>query len=302
MCGEPFNSVYECAVLLIFNGIALSGSGRCPIGRHYALVYPSLRVAACESGPLPKGLIMREHTFDAEEAALRPKSARLEDALSDRMARAASERRSDVLGDSGILDLQRTVGNSGVTSMIEEESSPVHEVIASGGRPLDPEIQGDMETRLGHDFGDVRVHDDAAAHESAVAVNAHAYTVGNNVVFQRDRYDPSSSEGRVTLAHELTHVVQQRSGPVDGTSAPGGIKVSDPSDRFEREASGTAERAMASPLAAAATHSVQRDAVEDSASAPVQRQEPPAEEAEEEEPVQGTFVQRQDEEEEAAEE
>ena len=54
------------------------------------------------------------------------------------------------------------------------------------------------------------------------------------VVFQRDRYDPSSHEGRVTLAHELTHVVQQRSGPVEGTSAPGGIKVSDlsPALRF----------------------------------------------------------------------
>ena len=132
--------------------------------------------------------------------------------------------------------------------MQDEEPSPVHDVINSGGgQPLEPGVRADMEARLGHDFGDVRVHDDARAEESARAVNAHAYTVGSNIVFQRDRYDPSSDAGRVTLAHELTHVVQQRSGPVDGTSAPGGIRLSDPSDRFEREAAANAERAMENP-------------------------------------------------------
>jgi len=45
--------------------------------------------------------------------------------------------------------------------------------------------------------------------ESAKAVHANAYTVGSNVVFQRDQFDPSSDQGRLTLAHELTHVVQQ---------------------------------------------------------------------------------------------
>ena len=107
-----------------------------------------------------------------------------------------------------------------------------------------------MEGRLGQDFGDVRVHDDAAAHRSAEAVNAHAYTVGSNVVFQRDKYDPGSDAGRTMLAHELTHVVQQRSGPVDGTPTGGGIKVSDPSDRFEREAAANAERVMSAPAPA----------------------------------------------------
>jgi hypothetical protein len=140
-----------------------------------------------------------------------------------------------------------------------------------------------MEGRLGHDFGDVRVHDDSAAHDSAKAVNAHAYTVGSNVVFQRDKYDPGSDAGKTMLAHELTHVVQQRSGPVEGSSAPGGIKVSDPSDRFEREASANAERVMAGPVPTVAP------------TADVQRDEAPAEEEKEEE-VQGAFVQREEEE------
>ena len=238
---------------------------------------------------------MRDHSFDSEESALRPKAARIEEPVTDQMGKAAAEGRSDVLGGAGVLDLQRAVGNAGVTSMLEEDRSPVHDVISSGGRPLEPNVRDDMETRLGHDFGDVRVHDDGAAHDSATAVNAHAYTVGSNVVFQRDKYDPSSSDGRTMLAHELTHVVQQRSGPVDGTSAPGGIKVSDPSDRFEREAAATAERAMSAPVTVPApgpATSVQRHAADDLA--PVQRQ---AAGEEEEEPVQGTFVQRQEEEE-----
>jgi hypothetical protein len=93
----------------------------------------------------------------------------------------------------------------------------------------------------------------------------------------------------------LTHVVQQRSGPVDGTAAGGGIQVSDPGDRFEREASANAERVMSGPAPAAAVagpavqrhaddeHDVQRDAT--SAEPAVQR-----EGEEEEEPVQGSFT------------
>ena len=188
------------------------------------------------------------------------------------------------------MDLQRVAGNAGVASALEdEERSPVHDVVGSGGRGLDSDVRSDMETRLGADFGDVRIHDDTAAHESATSVGAHAYTVGSNVVFQRDAYDPSSQQGRTTLAHELTHVMQQRSGPVDGTTAPGGIRVSDPSDRFEREAADNATRVMGEPSAApAAAPAVQREAASGSA---VQREE--AEEPEEE-AVQGLFVQREE--------
>jgi hypothetical protein len=229
---------------------------------------------------------MHKHSADEERDSLRPKAARLDEEVPDRHGRAAVAGRTDVLGSEGLLDLQRAAGNAGVTSMLEEERSPVHDVISSGGRPLDPGVRTDMEQRMGQDFGDVRIHDDSAAAASAQAVNAHAYTVGSNIVFQRDRYDPGSAEGQTTLAHELTHVVQQRSGPVDGTSAPGGIQLSDPSDRFEREAAVNAERVMAGSMTPAATSATTGPAV--------QRQEA----GETEEPVQGLFVQREGEEEE----
>ena len=245
---------------------------------------------------------MHKHSEDEERDSLRPKAARLEEDLPDHFGRAAAAGRTDVLGADGLLGLQRVAGNSGVSSMLEEERSPVHDVINSGGRPLDTDVRTDMEQRLGHDFSDVRVHDDSAAAASAQAVNAHAYTVGSNIVFQRDRYDPGSAEGRTTLAHELTHVVQQRSGPVDGTSAPGGIKVSDPSDRFEREAASNAERVMAAPAGVAPTTSAAAPAVQrheaGDGEEPVQGLFVQRQGEEEEEPVQGLFVQREGEEEE----
>ena len=188
-----------------------------------------------------------EHDHEAPES-LRPKASRVEEGDAALAARAAAAGRWDVAGPAGVLDLQRSAGNAGVAAALgeqaEEERSPVHDVVGGGGRPLDPEVRTDIESRLGHDFGDVRVHDDDRAHDSARAVNAHAYTVGSNIVFQRGRFDPDSDAGKVTLAHELTHVVQQRSGPVDGSPAAGGINVSDPSDRFEREAAANAERVM----------------------------------------------------------
>src|SRR4051812_6751709 len=161
---------------------------------------------------------MHEHLNDERRDPFRPRGARIDAELPAHAGPAAAAGRSDVLDPESLLGLQRSVGNAGVSSLLEEERSPVHDVISSGGRPLEPDTRAEMESRLGYDFSDVRVHDDSAASASAKAVNAHAYTVGSNVVFQRDRYDPGSHEGKVTLAHELTHVVQQRSGPVEGTS------------------------------------------------------------------------------------
>jgi uncharacterized protein DUF4157 len=120
-------------------------------------------------------------------------------------------------------------------------------------------------------------------------------------VFQRDKYDPGSQEGRTTLAHELTHVVQQRSGPVDGTAAPGGISVSDPSDRFEREAAAAADRVMAdpSPAPAGAGPAVQRHAGdEESVQGLFVQRDGEGLEDEDETAVQGRFVQREGEEDE----
>ncbi len=217
-----------------------------------------------------------------EGDSLRPKAARLEERDDPTLWRAAAERRPDVLGPEGLLSMQRLVGNRRVQRVVGEERSPVLDVLSSSaGSPLEEPVRADMEARLGQDFSDVRVHTGDAAHESARSVNAHAYTVGNNVVFQRGSYDPASSQGQTMLAHELTHVVQQRNGPVDGTPTGDGVRVSDPSDGFEREAAATAERAMSEPPQHVHVPTAPTNA------AGVQRQA-----SEEEEDVQGAFIQR----------
>lgn len=244
---------------------------------------------------------MHGHEFDSE-TSFRPKGDRIQHEETDLLGRAAVAGRPDVLGPAGMLGLQRAVGNAGVGAVVEEERSPVHDVVSSGGgSPLEADVREDMEGRFGQDFSDVRVHTGSSAHDSAKSVNAQAYTVGSNIVFQRDKYDPSSDSGKHMLAHELTHVVQQRSGPVEGTDTGGGVKVSDPSDRFERDAVANADRLMSAPAAP-----VQRCEDHGSGDEAVQRMvvqredAPPAEEGEEEKTAQ-TYVQRAEEEEEAAE-
>lgn len=107
-----------------------------------------------------------------------------------------------------------------------------------------------MESRLGADFSDVRVHTGPTAQRSAAEIGARAYTSGSDVVIGAGGGD------KHTLAHELTHVIQQRQGPVSGTDTGDGLRVSDPGDRFERAAEANARRVMSGPAP------VQRDACE----------------------------------------
>jgi Domain of unknown function (DUF4157) len=178
------------------------------------------------------------------------------------------------LSPASILGLQRTVGNASVVQLLgadEEQASPVHDVVGNGGgSPLDDGVRNDMEGRFGQSFSDVRVHTDAKASESAESVGANAYTVGNDIVFRSGHFDASSPVGQRTLAHELTHVVQQRSGPVDGSPAAGGIALSNPSDRFEQAADRSADQVVSAGSPAELDESedsvqrvVQRDAAED---------------------------------------
>src|SRR3989454_11915182 len=201
---------------------------------------------------------MQSHENDlliSPESHIAP--AKRKDAAESAGPEALMQGRTDVLTPSAVMHLQKTAGNATVTAALEEqETSPVKDVVGSGGgSPLERDTRSFMESRLGADFSDVRVHTDGKATEAARSVQAYAYTVGNDVVFQSDKFAPDSDSGQRMLAHELTHVVQQRSGPVAGTPAPGGIQISNPSDSFEQAAESSADRVM-SPSAPSSTESV----------------------------------------------
>jgi Domain of unknown function (DUF4157) len=135
--------------------------------------------------------------------------------------------------------LQRRAAN---THSVSSVPSIVHDVLSSPGRPLDAGTRGFMEPRFGHDFSHVRVHDDARAAESARAVDAHAYTVGDDIVFNTGRYDSGSGPGRQLLAHELAHTIQQRG--LQCSSAGVSLPSASEDQRLEREAQRVAVTAL----------------------------------------------------------
>jgi hypothetical protein len=125
---------------------------------------------------------------------------------------------------------------------VEPAGTGVREVLRAAGKPFAGPVREEMEARFGTDFSDVRLHTGPAAARSAAAIGARAYTAGSHVVIGDGGGD------KHTLAHELTHVVQQRGGPVAGSDSGHGFAVSDPGDRFERAAEANASRVMSGPV------------------------------------------------------
>ncbi|QUQ64302.1 eCIS core domain-containing protein [Kutzneria sp. CA-103260] len=165
-----------------------------------------------------------------------------------------SSRPAATTSEEAMLALQRSIGNAAVARLITAQPhscadgcshaqpvqrSTVPDVLRSAGRPLDAPLRAEMEDRMGVDFSDVRLHTGPAAQRSATEIGARAYTSGSHIVAGTGGLD------KHTLAHELTHVIQQRSGQVAGTDQGDGLRISDPGDRFEREAEANATRVLA---------------------------------------------------------
>ena len=108
------------------------------------------------------------------------------------------------------LKISRKLSNTSVPEESDEISNEINNIRSDSGIPLDRSSREFMETRFGYDFSHVRIHTDDNAAKSAQSVNALAYTIGNNIVFE-GQYSPESDSGRKLLAHELAHVVQQNS-------------------------------------------------------------------------------------------
>jgi hypothetical protein len=123
------------------------------------------------------------------------------------------------------------------TGELAENGAPpiVHEVLRSPGQPLDHATRAYFEPRFGYNLEQVRVHTDTRAAESAAAIQALAYTAGNNLVFGTGQYAAGSAGGRRLLAHELVHVVQQSAvGTVRRQAASDSSSTTAPSDTTQR--------------------------------------------------------------------
>ncbi|MEZ4625396.1 MAG: DUF4157 domain-containing protein [Thermomicrobiales bacterium] len=105
-------------------------------------------------------------------------------------------------------------------SMKYPERNAPNPIKPRAGRPIEAGVREEMEHSLGHSFEDVRVHTGPDASAAASSMNARAFSVGRQIVFDQDQYRPWSTDGRELLAHELAHTAQR---PASGAelSTPG---------------------------------------------------------------------------------
>ena len=163
----------------------------------------------------------------------------------------AFRKRQDGRPDAVPQDVERQ-NEASVYRNADQESGPagetgapdaVRNVISSAGHSLDGAVQREMESKTGDSFGDVRIHTGPQAAAAAEKINARAFTVGNHVAFNRGEYQPDTTDGKRVLAHELTHVRQQRDGAVSMLPKEGALQI-DPDPALEREAEETADRVV----------------------------------------------------------
>jgi hypothetical protein len=169
---------------------------------------------------------MRAHVHDPERDGARPGAAHAKPPRREALTALASAIGNAAFGrlareGAGLLPGGRVAG-------------AVEAAIAARrgcGRPLDAGVRARVAPELGDQLTDVRVHDDAEAAALARAVSAQAFTTGADVYFDHGQYRPGTRDGDRLLAHELTHVVQQRGAPTTGP-----LTVTEPGGALEREA------------------------------------------------------------------
>lgn len=114
-----------------------------------------------------------------------------------------------------------------------------------GDGSLQPHVQRRLERGLRADLSGVRLHTSPEADQLSRALDADAFSSGQDIFFRAGAYEPDSPEGLHLLAHEAAHTVQQSTGTVEGRPAAGGVVVSDPGDQFERAAEQAASAVLA---------------------------------------------------------
>lgn len=193
-------------------------------------------------------------------------------------ARAATA--SEIATTHLAQDFSRIPVHPPCTGAIQRKSGPAadprqaipqiaHDAARSQGQPLEPASRAFLETRLRHDFSSVRVHAGTDATQAARAIGARAYTAGQDIVFGQGEYAPGTTEGTRLLAHELTHVVQQRR----GVSMKSGI--GEAGDAYERHADAVADAVVTDRSAGTLLANGPGGAGRVEA-APIQRQQAPA--------------------------
>jgi len=136
------------------------------------------------------------------------------------------EQEADRMAESVVGTLGRSNGASAPSdtgnAVIQRFSTPTSRVASAevaenlqnvnGGVQLPQDVRHNLEPRFGHDFSATKIHTGTKAVQMNRELNSNAFTHGDNIYFNEGRYAPGTTSGDKLLAHELTHVVQQRGG------------------------------------------------------------------------------------------
>lgn len=109
---------------------------------------------------------------------------------------------------------------------------------SSRGSPLPSDTRANMESRMGADFSNVRIHTGSESNNASASIGAKAFTNGANIHFAGGEFNPQTKSGNHLLAHELAHTLQQGAAPskIKPTSGPvKGLRKLVPKARHEKK-------------------------------------------------------------------
>jgi hypothetical protein len=236
-----------------------------------------------------------QRTKHQPETAKQAKTNKPEHAASQKVNPQQMLAAPDTLRPEDVLAAQQQLGNQvvqraldngdqrrGLTdaqgNLRDDISSSIQQSRGSGSS-LPKELQTEVGRKLGHDFSNVRLHTDEKADKLSRTINARAFTIGSDIYFKGGVFAPSTREGRETLIHELTHVVQQSR----SSASSGKLKLGSPHSAMEKEADTKGKQGSQSTLSASAG-AVQR--VEDEEEIQMQSEEEEIQMQSEEEEIQ----------------
>jgi hypothetical protein len=159
----------------------------------------------------PNDIYEQEADRVAEQVMRMPDPSRTLECLTVSQPAAAAIQRKCIRCKNNEYDEKKLMRKETPVSLYHPDVPPVvYDVLRSPGQPLDPATRAFFEPRFGADFGNVRIHSDSRSEKAVQSIQAMAFTVGNDIFLNREQHYSRSPTRQFLLAHELSHVIQQR--------------------------------------------------------------------------------------------
>lgn len=149
--------------------------------------------------------VQRNESMESEDKELQMKPA-----ISTIQRDESIEEEDEELQMKSLVQRRENIGEGEASTDLESSIQSAR----GSGQSLDANLQAKMGEAMGADFSGVKVHTDSQSDQLNKSIQAKAFTTGKDVFFRQGEYNPESRQGQELLAHELTHVVQQRSAGV----------------------------------------------------------------------------------------